>query len=184
MSARRAAVTLAIESAPPHGVIFIERAEHLRHHAGEIAFPGGAAELHDNGELARTALRELEEEVGIEPERVSLVGQLSDVSPRVSGYVVTPFVAVVRPGPYILDRSEVAGIFTVPLAEVVGRGVGQGRVKVGIFNVQSYIFEYGGSRVWGMTARVLQEFVTVWKHQNSELRTRIEQALERPAEDP
>ena len=177
---KHAAVTLAIESAPPHGVIFIERAAHLRHHAGEIAFPGGAIEDSDDGALQQTALRELEEEVGVHASRVSFVGQLSDVSPRVSGFVVTPFVAVVEPGPYLLDRSEVAGIFTVPLSEIVERGLNEGSVKVGIFNVRSYIFEYGGSRIWGMTARVLNEFVTHWNQPNSELRTRIERALTQP----
>jgi len=174
---KHAAVTLAIESAPPHGVVFIERAAHLRHHAGEIAFPGGAFEPHDDGALERTALREFEEEVGVGADRVSLVGQLTNVTSRVSGFIVTPFVAIVTPGPYVLDRNEVAGIFTVPLADIVERGVAEGSVRVGLFNVHSYIFEYAGSRIWGVTARVLREFVTVWNAPESPLRTRVEQAF-------
>lgn len=174
---KRAAVTLAIERESPHGVIFIERAAHLRHHAGEIAFPGGALDPQDAGDFRRAALRELEEEVGVARERVRFVAQLSDVSPRVSGFIVTPFVATVAPGPYLLDRTEVAGIFTVPLNEIVERGLREGPIKVGIVNFRSYIFEYGGFRIWGMTARVLNEFVTLWNQADSNLRTTVEQSL-------
>ena len=178
-SVRRAAVTFAIERASPHGVLFIERAAHLRHHAGEIALPGGAVEPEDRGDLERTALRELEEEVGIAPARVAFVGKLSDVTPRVSGYVVTPFVALIDPGPLVVDGNEVAGIFTIPLGELLERGVTEGKVDVGAFRVHSYIFEYGSARIWGMTARVLEEFVRTWKQHESQLRRDVERGLAR-----
>lgn len=176
---RRAAVTLVIERAQPHGIVFIERAAHLRHHAGEIALPGGALDAVDDGDLRRAALRELEEEVGVGADRIEFVGTLSDVTPRVSGYVVTPFVALADPGPYTIDAGEVAGIFTVPLYELLERGIEQGKVDVGAFRVQSYIFEYGGARIWGMTARILEEFVRTWNERGSGLRTEVERGLAR-----
>lgn len=174
---RRAAVTLVIERMPPHGVLFIERAAHLRHHAGEIGLPGGAAEASD-ASLEQTALRELHEELGVPPERTTIVATLTDVRPRVSGYVVTPFVAIADSGPYTLDRGEVAGFFTVPLYELLDQGVREGSVPVGAFNVHSYIFDYGSIRIWGMTARILEEFVRTFHAPESALRSSIERALE------
>ena len=64
---RPAAVVLGIIDEPPHGVIFIERSEHLRAHAGQIGLPGGGSDPQDGGDLVRTALREMEEEVGVVP---------------------------------------------------------------------------------------------------------------------
>src|ERR1700736_6893982 len=95
---RTAAVAFAILKAPPHGVIFIERASHLRDPPGQIALPGGSVDAEDGGDLRRTALRELREEVGVAPERVTIVGQLPMVSQRrAHNFDVTPFVATVAP---------------------------------------------------------------------------------------
>ena len=88
---RLAAVVLPIFANAPHEVVFIERARHLRRHAGEIAFPGGALDEDDDGDRARAALRELHEEIGIPPAAVTIVGRLASVVPaqqRLHGHAV------------------------------------------------------------------------------------------------
>src|SRR5579875_3454471 len=111
MAPRPAAVVLAIFSTPPHGIIFLERAAHLRHHAGQIGLPGGGMDAEDGGDLQRTALREMHEEVGIDPARVEFVWKLEAVHPRVSNFLVPPYVAVVQPGPLVIDSNETAAVF-------------------------------------------------------------------------
>jgi len=96
-------------------VLLTRRSAQLRDHAGQISFPGGRAEPHD-ASAAATALREAQEEVGLDPERVEVIGQLP-VYTTVTSYVVTPVVALV-PAPLSLraDPLEVAEAFEVPLA--------------------------------------------------------------------
>src|SRR5579872_6207566 len=95
MTARRqAAVAIAIFRTPPHGIVFVERAAHLRDHPGQIGLPGGRVHPEDR-DLAATALRELHEEVGIEPVRATIVAELPMLQQRrVNNFDVTPFVAV------------------------------------------------------------------------------------------
>ena len=95
-------------------VLLTQRTDHLRDHAGQISFPGGRSEPAD-ADAAATALREAEEEVGLLRSQVQVIGRLSDYT-TVTGYVVTPVVALVQP-PLILalDAFEVAEAFEVPL---------------------------------------------------------------------
>ena len=88
-------------------VLLTRRTDHLRDHAGQISFPGGRAEADDEGPAA-TALREAEEEVGLQHDRVQVIGQMP-VYTTVTRYVVTPVVALVMP-PFtlVLDSFEVA----------------------------------------------------------------------------
>ncbi len=95
-------------------VLLTRRTDHLRDHAGQISFPGGRSEPED-GSPAATALREAQEEVGLDPRQVEVIGQLP-VYTTVTSYVVTPVVALVHP-PFslLLDSFEVAESFEVPL---------------------------------------------------------------------
>lgn len=96
-------------------VLLTQRATHLRDHAGQISFPGGRAEPED-GSPERTALREAEEEVGLDERYVDVLGQLP-VYRTVTAYEVTPVVGLIRPGFSLrLDAFEVAEAFEVPLA--------------------------------------------------------------------
>ncbi|MCU0968643.1 MAG: CoA pyrophosphatase [Rubrivivax sp.] len=97
------------------GVLLTRRTEHLRDHAGQISFPGGRAEAGD-ADAAATALREAEEEIGLSPACVEVIGRLPDYT-TVTRFVVAPVVGLVRP-PFALrpDPSEVAEAFEVPLA--------------------------------------------------------------------
>lgn len=96
-------------------VLLTRRTEHLRDHAGQISFPGGRAEADDVDSVA-TALRETEEEVGLDRRHIEVIGSLPDYS-TISSYVITPVVALVEPDfTLALDSFEVAQAFEVPLA--------------------------------------------------------------------
>jgi 8-oxo-dGTP pyrophosphatase MutT (NUDIX family) len=174
---RTAAVAIAILSAPPHGVIFIERASHLRDHPGQIALPGGSVDVADGGDLRRTALRELREEVGVAPERVRIVGQLPVArQTRANNFDVTPFVAIVAPGPLTIDGTETAAVFTIPLHFVVER-VQAGTVMVGELSVETYVLDFETRRVWGLTGHILRSFVDAWNDAANPLRAVVESAF-------
>jgi 8-oxo-dGTP pyrophosphatase MutT (NUDIX family) len=111
-----AAAVLVALVARPEGwqVLLTQRTDHLRDHAGQISFPGGRSEPED-ADAAATALREAEEEVGLPPAQVSVLGSLPTYT-TVTRFVVTPVLAIVRPPLSLtLDRFEVAEAFEVPL---------------------------------------------------------------------
>ena len=130
----------------------------------------------DQGDLQRTALREMHEEVGIDPLRVEFVWTLPRIHPRVSNFLVTPFVAVVKPGPIVIDPSETEGVFSVPLATVLEE-VRDGTIDWGPMQIETTLLDYDGRRIWGLTGRVLRTFVDAWNVAESEMRARIEQRL-------
>lgn len=136
-------------------VLLTQRAADLKHHAGQISFPGGRMERHDP-DVRATALRETYEEVGIHPDRVEVIGYLESM-PTITGFAVTPIVGLV-PGDIelVIDRTEVEYTFEVPLDwlldarndRVVDREM-HGRV----FRMIEFHFE--GQRIWGATAMML-----------------------------
>jgi 8-oxo-dGTP pyrophosphatase MutT (NUDIX family) len=176
---RAAAVIVAIFADPPHPVVFVERAAHLRDHPGQIALPGGAADPADGGDPARTALRELQEEVGVAPERVTIVGRLPEAHQRVNNFVVSPFVGVLQPGtPLTIDATETAAVFTVPLAALVAPGaVHPGIETIGEIAIDTWVFDHGDLHVWGLTGHILHDFVSAWNAADSPLRGALENVL-------
>jgi 8-oxo-dGTP pyrophosphatase MutT (NUDIX family) len=96
-------------------LLLTRRTEHLRDHAGQISFPGGRVEEGD-ADVVATALRETEEEIGLPRSHIEVIGTLPHYT-TVTAFVVTPVVAIVRPGfTLVLDGFEVAEAFEVPLA--------------------------------------------------------------------
>ncbi len=175
---RPAAVILGILEEAPHGVIFVERAAHLRSHGGQIGLPGGGMDAADGGDLRATALREMEEEVGVIAERVRIVATLPEIRARVNRYAVTPFVATIAPGDLRIDATETVGVFTVPL-ELLLAEVREGVVSIGGLEIDSTILDYGERRIWGLTGRILRTFVDAWSDPADAMRERIESRLRR-----
>jgi 8-oxo-dGTP pyrophosphatase MutT (NUDIX family) len=133
------------------------RASHLRHHAGQISFPGGqfaAGETDARG----VALRETHEEIGIAPAFIETLGFLPD-HVVLTGFRITPMVGMLRPG-FVLsvDRSEVAEIFELPLRALFDAANYQEtrRTLRGI-EVTLRDLNFGGHNIWGATAGILAE---------------------------
>jgi 8-oxo-dGTP pyrophosphatase MutT (NUDIX family) len=137
-------------------VLLTKRASHLRHHAGQVAFPGGKMDAGDPDPIA-AALREAHEEVGLAPQNVEVLGQM-DPHETVTGYLVTPVVGrILSPFSAQPEAGEVEEIFSVPLEflqnpahfRVEGRRwLGQMRYY--------YTVPFGPFYIWGATARILR----------------------------
>ncbi|HSN72263.1 MAG TPA: CoA pyrophosphatase [Steroidobacteraceae bacterium] len=139
-------------------VLLTQRASHLRHHGGQVSFPGGRVEPDDPGPL-EAALREAEEEIGLPRGHVRPVGYLQDHL-VISGYRVTPVVAFVTPGFDLqLDRREVEATFEMPLRHALDEANHQARErKLGNLTLTVYDIPYGAHKVWGATAGMLMTF--------------------------
>jgi 8-oxo-dGTP pyrophosphatase MutT (NUDIX family) len=138
-------------------VLLTQRATQLRNHAGQVSFPGGRIESQDESPTA-AALREAREEIGLEAGCVSVVGFLTD-HVVISGFRVTPVVAMVRPGfELLLDAQEVADTFEVPLTFVLDPRNHRPRLhRFRGTDAEAKLFDipYGERKIWGATAGML-----------------------------
>jgi 8-oxo-dGTP pyrophosphatase MutT (NUDIX family) len=162
--ARKAAVLLALfEQEEETHVLFIKRASTLRMHSGQMALPGGGVEFTDTS-LIMTALREAQEEIGLDPARVEVLGLLNAVFTVVSNYLIVPVVAYLPQGPGTLHTQpgEVAEIIFARLHTLASPSIshteewtrdGQKRTV--------YFYDYGKYRIWGVTGRIISEFLEV-----------------------
>lgn len=160
----RAAAVLVVLIEPSKGnkleVLLTKRASHLRHHPSQVSFPGGKVEEQDNT-LIDTALREAQEEIGLNPKSLTVVGQMKPYQ-TVSGFYITPVIALASSSqPYRLDENEVSEVFHVPLQHflstedhhiVVSSKAGKEH------NV--HFFPYQGRNIWGATAVILKDLAT------------------------
>lgn len=148
-------------------VLLTRRAIHLSDHPGQISFPGGRAEPKDLTAIA-TALREAEEEIGLTPDFVQVLGTLPHYT-TVTGYLVTPVVALVQPGFSLrVDASEVDEVFEVPLAYLMTparhrrHAVGDGDNAREFLSMPWLTQAPDGSPkcyfIWGATAAMLRNF--------------------------
>jgi 8-oxo-dGTP pyrophosphatase MutT (NUDIX family) len=161
-SARAAAVLVpVIEREDGDYLLFTERSPDLEAHPGEMAFPGGGYEPED-ADLAGTALREANEEVGIRPEEAEIVGRLDDV-PGPYGHVVRPFAARVPDREYHPDEREVVEVVVlaaVDLTDPAVYSVEERRNQEGE-TVGLPFFRVDGAVVWGLTGFVLARFLSI-----------------------
>lgn len=150
-----AAVLVPIVLRPVLTVLLTQRTAHLRDHAGQVSFPGGRCEAEDDGPVA-TALREAQEEIGLQPGQVEVVGMLDEYRTG-TGFAVTPVVGLVKPPLDLkLDDFEVADVFEPPLEFLLQ-----------VDNFQRHRMEYRGAMreywaipwqdrfIWGATAGML-----------------------------
>jgi 8-oxo-dGTP pyrophosphatase MutT (NUDIX family) len=149
-----AAVLIAITDRPEPGVILTVRREHMRTHAGQIAFPGGRL---DSGEdPTEAALREAHEELLLDPQSVEVVGTL-EAYRTVTGYVVTPVLGVIPPDPPLTPHEdEVADWFEAPLNHLLDPA-NQHRRAALFGGVERHYYEivWKERRIWGATAAMI-----------------------------
>ena len=161
---RRACVLIPlIRNGAGWSLLFTRRAEHLAAHSGQIAFPGGAVESGES--LEEAATREAEEEVGIRPADVELIGRLDDVITH-SGFLVAPFVGVVHePIEYVIQESEVVEVFEVPLEALLDLRNPEVRyVPFRDKRYPAYFYHHGSYEIWGLTGRMVKAFLDlVWQ---------------------
>ncbi len=157
---RTAAVLLLFDTRDPRlPLLFIERTAHLRHHAGQIGFPGGGSES-DDADIVATALREAGEEAAIPGEAVEAIGLLPPLLTATSDNWLTPVVGVrhhdiaMRAEPF-----EVARLFHVDLQTLIDA---PHTVRTLIHEGQArdvHFYEVGGDVIWGVTAAILAELI-------------------------
>jgi 8-oxo-dGTP pyrophosphatase MutT (NUDIX family) len=148
-------VPLYLDGGELHAV-FTKRREGLRRHPGEISFPGGR---HDEGErdLQATALREAEEEIGLPPDAVEIVGALQPTPTFATGYAIYPFVGLIEPGrSWTLSANEVAEVLELSLRELRDGYVRQRLIRRGV-PIRTDTYVVGENLIWGATARILSD---------------------------
>ena len=150
-----AAVLVAVVDRPDPTIILTLRPETMRKHPGQISFPGGRIDPGDDGPIA-AALREAEEEIGLPPSAVEVIG-VADLYRTVTGFEVTPVLGLVPPDlPLLPHPGEVAAVFEAPLHYVldpayqhVRRAIWRGRERT------YYEIEWEERRIWGATAAMI-----------------------------
>lgn len=143
-------------------VLFIKRSQTVAHHKGEISFPGGVVDPEDPSWL-HTALRECNEEIGVAPEDVQVLGRLDDMETVSTGFVIAPFVGLI-PYPYDfrINADEITMLVIVPLETLVAvnpegdptADPEENRRPAPVFSIEGHV-------IWGATARILVQFLDV-----------------------
>lgn len=150
-----------------HGlnIIFTRRARHLKHHPGQISFPGGKYEASDSN-LAETALRETFEEVGIDRNKIEIFGQMPELV-TISKFTVTPFLAFISPDYEIqIDANEVDELFEVPASIILDKNhLHSQKFKVNNFSHRVFGLSYQHHFIWGMTAQIIHALQNHIMHQ-------------------
>lgn len=156
---REAAVVVPVIDEAGASVLFTKRADHLSDHPGQMSFPGGGHEPGD-ANLRETAIREADEEVGLERAEIDCVGRLDDIR-TVTRYSVRPYVARVPDRTYDPSDEEVAEIAVLPLAELtdLDNYDSERRDHPYYGEIRLHFFRVGGYTVWGATARILVQFL-------------------------
>jgi 8-oxo-dGTP pyrophosphatase MutT (NUDIX family) len=138
-------------------VVFTRRTDTLEHHRGQISFPGGAEEPGD-GDLSHTALRETEEELGVRPADVKVLGPLSPIV-TVTDFYVEPFVGAI-PQPYVFSpaEDEIAEVLEVPVGALRDPSIKETKFLPGREEPVDF-YHHGNNVIWGATARILAELL-------------------------
>lgn len=156
-----AAVLIPLVKHKELSVLFTIRAKHLNHHAGQISFPGGRWDDTDS-DLADTALRETEEEIGLHRDKIQIIGSLQPFR-TISRYRVTPYIGLVdKPTQFKINPSEVDEIFEVPLKFLVdSKNHHIHMIKREDYEYPVYFIQWQDKMIWGATAAFIR---TLSKH--------------------
>jgi 8-oxo-dGTP pyrophosphatase MutT (NUDIX family) len=171
-TARVAAALLLIHPGPAGPTVPLTvRHTTLPHHPGQVSLPGGSIDPGETIEAA--ALREAQEEIGIAPDAVRLVGTLSTVWIAVSNFIVHPVIGVTDATPGFLPYSgEVAQLLEVPVSDIRDRGrLHWTRRTHGGVELEYPYFDLGDQTVWGATAMILGEFACLFDRDHAPERT-------------
>jgi 8-oxo-dGTP pyrophosphatase MutT (NUDIX family) len=148
------------EEAGEAWLVLTRRAQHLRLHRGEVAFPGGRR---DPGEaLVDTAKREALEEIGLDPAGVEIVGELDHVTARTSQLEIVPFLGILSGRPIDLrpNADEVEAILVLPMSELLQEGTFREELWDTPEGERDIVFfEVVGDTIWGATARILHRLL-------------------------
>jgi len=151
LNQRPSAVLVPVLDADDPALIYTLRADHLKHHASQFSFPGGRIESGETG--IQTALRESEEEIGLDPDSTCILGRIDDVySPR--GYHIQCHVGLVRPFEPRLNSDEVAEIIRVPLSDLADSR--RHRVETWERDARHLVhfYQFDQGLVWGVTGKI------------------------------
>ena len=144
-------------------LLFIQRTDRVRDHKGQISFPGGAYEKEDK-DLQNTALREAEEEIGLDRKQVKILGQLDDMATAGTRYIISPYVGLIPyPFDFKVDHFETDEILELPLTDFLDKNTcEEGTAMIDDKSVPSYFYHCkGGKIVWGATARIVKQFAEI-----------------------
>jgi 8-oxo-dGTP pyrophosphatase MutT (NUDIX family) len=150
-------VPLYLRDGALHAVLTL-RHDELRHHPGQISFPGGRRDPTD-AELAHTALREAHEEIGLEPAAVDLLGSLAPVATAVTEFAIYPFVGLIpQAHDFVLAPSEVQAVIECPVAQLAATYEFRTLTRDGL-TFPTDCYTHGPHLVWGATARILTDLL-------------------------
>jgi 8-oxo-dGTP pyrophosphatase MutT (NUDIX family) len=159
--ARDAAVLIPIIATPEPTVVFTVRTDTLPSHQGQNSFPGGSTDPGDPSAI-ETALRETNEEIGLDPSAVEVLGQLDTFPTFVSGFVVTPVIGWLEAEPELRPNpAEVAAILHVPLGELNESIRSEAGFSHQDMTYPTEAWVWQDNVIWGVTARIVRSFLWV-----------------------
>jgi len=138
-------------------LLMTERPKTMNHHAGEISFPGGMWKEED-GDLLGTAIRETNEELGIEISRSVVIGQLKPVTTLNSGFTITPFIVMLDELPKITPNSEIESILRMPLFPLL-KTIEDDKDPSHKSILEMHTFKFQDHLIWGASARMLKQIL-------------------------
>jgi 8-oxo-dGTP pyrophosphatase MutT (NUDIX family) len=147
----------------------MKRPSTMKHHPGQISFPGGKVE-EDDLSAEMTALREAQEEVGIDPSRIQVIGKLSDLYVEVSRFTIQPFLAWTEIKPdFKLEAGEVEELILFPISDFIFEDSfpeTEIQTSIGLLSVKYFPCNEG--KIWGATAMILAELIEILRNQNNQ----------------
>ncbi len=160
-----AVLILLVNNSDSYSLILTERTRNMKHHSGEISFPGGRHDPQVDRTMVETALRECEEEIGVKKNNIEILGQLDDV-PTMTGYIISPVVGILdNENPkFTRNKIEVEQIFTIPISFFLNpSNFREQTMRVEGKKFPIFMFDYKHidklHTIWGATAHILVDYL-------------------------